>query len=81
LLSEHTFPAQRAGGEPSLGDVSLCGVVTLESGKTVRCKLLVSVEMGGTTLRDVRFVSPLEALSDRGKGTWQGYTAVGEQRD
>jgi len=37
--------------------------------------------MGGTTLKDVRFVCPLEALSERGKRTWQGYTAVGEQRD
>src|SRR5690349_13543449 len=30
-------------------------IVTLEGGKTVRCKLLVSVEMDGTTLQDVRF--------------------------
>jgi hypothetical protein len=55
--------------------------VTLDSGKVINCKLLVSVEMGATTLKDVRFISTLEAISDRGKGTWQGSTAVGEQRD
>jgi WD40 repeat protein len=55
--------------------------VTLADGKVVSCELLVSVDPGGEALRDVRFVSTLEAKADEGVGRWHGYTAVFDQRE
>jgi uncharacterized protein (TIGR03067 family) len=42
----------------------------------VGCQVLVAVEPGKTTLRDVKYVSTLRAVSDKEAGTWYGYTAV-----
>jgi hypothetical protein len=48
----------------------------LNDGTTVRCRILVAVEPGQTTLRDVRFVAPMQARGKAGMATWYGYTAV-----
>ncbi len=50
--------------------------VTLADGGAVKCQVLVAVEPGKTTLRDVKFVSTLRAISDKEASTWFGYTAV-----
>jgi WD40 repeat protein len=55
--------------------------VTLADGKVVDCELLVSVDPGGEALREVRYVSTLEAKADEGVGRWHGYTAVFDQRE
>jgi hypothetical protein len=54
--------------------------VTLADGRVIECELLVSIDVGQTTLRDVRYVSTLEATADEGETTWYGYTAAFEQR-
>jgi hypothetical protein len=50
--------------------------VMLADGGVVACPVLVAVEPGKTTLRDVNFVSTLRATSGKELGTWYGYTAV-----
>ncbi len=50
--------------------------IALSGGGVVQCQVLVAVEPGKTTLRDVKYVSALRATSDKEVGTWYGYTAV-----
>ena len=54
--------------------------VTLMDGKEVNCNLLTSIDVGKTKLRDVKYVSALNAVSDEGMGKWYGYTAEFDQK-
>jgi hypothetical protein len=49
--------------------------VVLADRKTVETKLLVAIDPGQQSLRNVRYVSTLAATADTGPGTWYGYTA------
>jgi hypothetical protein len=44
--------------------------IALSDGGVVECQVLVAVEPGKTTLRDVKYVSALRATSDKKVGTW-----------
>ncbi len=55
--------------------------ITLADGRAIDCEVLIAVDVGRTTLRDVHFVSTLEAYSGNRVGTWHGYTAVTELRE
>jgi hypothetical protein len=50
--------------------------ITLADDGVVECQILVAVEPGKTTLKDVKFISTLQAISDKEAGTWYGHTAV-----
>lgn len=50
--------------------------ITLADNGVVKCQVLVAVEPGKKTLRAVKYVSTLRAVSDKEAGTWYGYTAV-----
>jgi hypothetical protein len=54
--------------------------VTLADGKAVNCDVLLSVDVGKTKLRDVTSLASVDAVSDRGMGTWYAYTAEVEQK-
>jgi hypothetical protein len=49
--------------------------ITLDDGKVVACRILVAVEPGRTTLRNVKYVEPIEAQTEQGAATWYGYSA------
>jgi hypothetical protein len=55
--------------------------ITLADGKTLeKREVLVAIEVGKQTLKDVRFVETCEAQSDKGAGKWYAYTAEYEVR-
>jgi len=49
--------------------------ITLQDGGVVKCQVLVSNDPGKKTLRNVKYVSVLQAVSDKATGTWYCYTA------
>jgi hypothetical protein len=58
--------------------VKTCNVI-LADGKALRGQeVLVAIEVDGEALRDFRYVETCQAQSDRGRGRWYAYTAVGQ---
>ena len=56
--------------------------ITLADGKALeKRKVLVAIEVGKQTLKDLRYVEPCEAQSDKGAGKWYAYTAEYEVRE
>jgi hypothetical protein len=57
-------------------------IITLADGKTLEKRdVLVAIDVGKRTLKDLKYVETCEAQSDKGAGKWYAYTAEYEVRE